>query len=138
MKHNAESACVLFRQVTRVDGTVKTTDTSGNTYLESELPSELETYYDHYSECYNRCMLLESSLTSLETATGYVFFPAIIGRRPASAANEAGASPLQGKENMNNPPVVGFMFYVQFKFGNIFIYLHSPLGCKNWHLKSTF
>lgn len=64
-------------------------------------------YYEHYSECYKRCLLLESTLTSLETATGDSCFPVIIGRKPISALQ---APCLQGKENVshttNNTPIV--------------------------------
>lgn len=96
-------------KVLRVDGAVKTVEKSGQTYLETEVPQQLEEYYDHYSDCYKRCLLLESSLSSLETLTGHSYFPAIIGRKPVTALNDS-ATPLQGKENVSrnpfSPPVV--------------------------------
>ncbi|XP_057331604.1 serine/threonine-protein kinase PLK4 [Microplitis mediator] len=94
-------------KITCVDGVVKITDSVGNSYGEGEVPHELEEYYEHYRECYKRCLLLETTLTSLESATGHSYFPAIIGRKPLSA----GSIPsLQGKENIsrmtNSPPVM--------------------------------
>lgn len=96
-------------QVVRVDSVVKITESNSNaTFVEGEFPPHLESYYEHYSECYQRCLLLESTLTSLEAATGHPCFPVIIGRRPSAALNDA--SCLQGKENVshttNNSPVV--------------------------------
>lgn len=93
----------------RVDGIVKITERSdGPTYIEGEFPSHFDDYYEHYSECYQRCLLLESTLTSLEAATGHSCFPAIIGRRPSMALSDSPCS--QGKENVshttNNTPVV--------------------------------
>lgn len=83
--------------------------TEGNaTFVEGEFPAYLDNYYEHYSECYQRCLLLESTLTSLEAATGHPCFPVIIGRRPTTALNDAPC--LQGKENIshtaNSTPVV--------------------------------
>lgn len=95
-------------QVVRVDGVVKITDNSGATFVEGAFPSHLENYYEHYSECYQRCLLLESTLASLEAATGHSCFPVIIGRRPNSALSDAPC--FQGKENVshttNGSPVV--------------------------------
>ncbi|XP_076236304.1 polo like kinase SAK [Calliopsis andreniformis] len=96
-------------KVVRVDGIVKITEKSdGPTYTEGEFPPHFDEYYEHYSECYQRCLLLESTLTSLEAATGHSCFPVIIGRRPSAALNDAPC--LQGKENVshttNNTPVM--------------------------------
>ncbi|XP_053974989.1 serine/threonine-protein kinase PLK4 [Hylaeus volcanicus] len=96
-------------KVVRVDGTVKITERSDSpTYTEGEFPSHFDDYYEHYSECYQRCLLLESTLTSLEAATGHSCFPVIIGRRPSAALNDAPC--LQGKENVsqatNHTPVM--------------------------------
>ncbi|XP_047370317.1 serine/threonine-protein kinase PLK4 [Vespa velutina] len=94
-------------KVTRVDGAVKITE-DGNTYVEGEFPTHLDEFYEHYSDSYKRCLLLESTLQSLETATGHSYFPVIIGRRPCSALNDAPC--LQGKENVshttNSTPVM--------------------------------
>ncbi|EZA49997.1 Serine/threonine-protein kinase PLK4 [Ooceraea biroi] len=88
-------------KVVRVDGVVRITDHNGDaTFVEGEFPLHLETYYEHYSECYQRCLLLESTLASLEAATGHPCFPVIIGRRPSAALNDA--SCLQGKENISH------------------------------------
>lgn len=78
-------------------------DNSGQTYAEADMPSDLEQYNDHHSDCYKRCLLLESALTSLETATGHSYFPAIIGRKPVTPTADQ-ASPLQGKENVSRGP----------------------------------
>jgi len=79
---------------------VKITNNNGATFVEGTFPSHLETYYEHYSECYQRCLLLESTLASLEAATGHSCFPVIIGRRPNTALSD---SPyLQGKENISH------------------------------------
>ncbi|XP_071566402.1 serine/threonine-protein kinase PLK4 [Temnothorax nylanderi] len=86
-------------KVVRVDGVVKITDNSG-TFAEGTYPSHLETYYEHYSECYQRCLLLESTLASLEAATGHSYFPAIIGRRPHTALSDSPC--FQGKENVSH------------------------------------
>ncbi|CAK9819361.1 Serine/threonine-protein kinase PLK4 [Anthophora plagiata] len=72
-------------KVVRVDGTVKITERSdGPTYIE------------------------ESTLTSLEAATGHSCFPVIIGRRPSTALSDTPC--LQGKENVsqttNHTPVM--------------------------------
>jgi len=95
-------------QVVRVDGVVKITDNSGAMFVEGAFPSHLENYYEHYSECYQRCLLLESTLASLEAATGHSCFPVIIGRRPNTALNDAPC--FEGKENIshttNGSPVV--------------------------------
>ncbi|XP_014467426.1 PREDICTED: serine/threonine-protein kinase PLK4 [Dinoponera quadriceps] len=95
-------------KVVREDGVVKITESS-STFVEGELPIYLENYYEHYSECYQHCLLLESTLTSLEAATGHPCFPVIIGRRPLNAAlNDAPC--MQGKENIshtaNSTPVL--------------------------------
>ncbi|XP_029160942.1 serine/threonine-protein kinase PLK4 [Nylanderia fulva] len=85
-------------KIDRINDVVKITD-SGDTFVEGEIPPHLETYFEHYSECYKRCLLLESTLTSLETATGHPCFPVIIGRKPCTVLNN---SPyLQDKENMH-------------------------------------
>ena len=98
---------LIYFQVFRLDGVVKIQD-KGITYEEADIPSDLEEYFDHYSDCYKRCLLLESSLSSLEAATGVSYFPAIIGRRPTSALNDTPC--LRGKENVStavtSPPVV--------------------------------
>lgn len=100
----------IFLQVTRVDSIVKIFDkTTGTPYTEDDLPKDLEEFYEHYTECYQRCLLLESTLASLQSATGHSYFPAIIGRRPPSVLNNTPY--LQGKENIsrttnNSPPVV--------------------------------
>ncbi|XP_018047045.1 PREDICTED: serine/threonine-protein kinase PLK4 [Atta colombica] len=87
-------------KVVRTDGVVKITNNNGATFVEGAFPSHLETYYEHYSECYQRCLLLESTLASLEAATGHSCFPVIIGRRPNTALSD---SPyLQGKENISH------------------------------------
>ncbi|CAK9819363.1 Serine/threonine-protein kinase PLK4 [Anthophora plagiata] len=96
-------------KVVRVDGTVKITERSdGPTYIEGEFPPHFDDYYEHYSECYQRCLLLESTLTSLEAATGHSCFPVIIGRRPSTALSDTPC--LQGKENVsqttNHTPVM--------------------------------
>ncbi|OXU23422.1 hypothetical protein TSAR_006105 [Trichomalopsis sarcophagae] len=91
-------------KVLRADGAIKTIEKSGQTYLETEVPQQLEEYYDHYTDCYKRCMLLESSLTSLEAATGHSYFPAIIGRKPVVPLNDS-ATLLQGKENISRNPI---------------------------------
>ncbi|XP_023248429.1 serine/threonine-protein kinase PLK4 isoform X2 [Copidosoma floridanum] len=95
-------------KVMRVKDVVKIVSKSGETYVEGEIPAGLEEYYDHYADCYKRCLLLESSLASLETATGNPFFPAIIGRRPtAPLADQIPITPpLQGKENVSRGPSV--------------------------------
>lgn len=83
-------------------------EAGGPTYSEDDLPSRLEELHEHYTECYQRCLLLESTLASLETATGHSCFPAIIGRRPAAASNDVLC--LRGKENISqattSPPIV--------------------------------
>ena len=96
-------------KVVRVDGGIKITERSdGATYTEGEFPPHFDEHYEHYSECYQRCLLLESTLTSLEAATGHSCFPVIIGRRPSAALNDAPC--LQGKENVsqttNHTPVM--------------------------------
>ncbi|XP_015593483.1 serine/threonine-protein kinase PLK4 [Cephus cinctus] len=96
-------------KLVRVDGVVRITERDGApTYVEGEFPSDLEEYHEHYSECYQRCLLLDSTLTSLGVATGYSCFPAIIGRRPTSALNDTPT--IQGKENVSrgnpSPPVM--------------------------------
>ncbi|XP_025264151.1 serine/threonine-protein kinase PLK4 isoform X2 [Camponotus floridanus] len=87
-------------QIIRVNGVIKITDHNGDTFVEGEFPSHLESYCEHYSECYKRCLLLESTLTSLEAATGHPCFPVIIGRRPSTALNDVPY--LQGKENISH------------------------------------
>lgn len=87
-------------QIVRVNGDVKITDQNGDTFVEGEFSPHLENYFEHYSECYKRCLLLESTLASLEVATGHPCFPVIIGRRPNTAMNDAPY--LQGKENMSH------------------------------------
>lgn len=84
-------------KVTCVDGAVKITEGS-NTYIEGEFPTHLDEFYEHYSDSYKRCLILESALQSLESATGHSNFPIIIGRRPCSALNDTPC--LQGKENV--------------------------------------
>lgn len=95
-------------QIVRVNGVVKITDNDGATFVEGAFPSHLENCYEHYSECYQRCLLLESTLASLEAATGHSCFPVIIGRRSNTALSDAPY--LQGKENVshitNGSPVV--------------------------------
>ncbi|XP_003702230.2 polo like kinase SAK [Megachile rotundata] len=96
-------------KVVRVDGNVKISERSdGPTYIEGEFPPHFDEYYEHYSECYQRCLLLESTLTSLEAATGHSCFPVIIGRRPSTALNDSPC--MQGKENVsqttNSTPVM--------------------------------
>ncbi|XP_074111162.1 polo like kinase SAK [Cotesia typhae] len=100
-------------KVTCVDNIIKITDLVGNSYREGEIPDELEEFYEHYKKCYQRCLCLEASLTSLESTTEESYFPVIIGRKPLSAGN---FSSLQGKENVlrvinspqtiNNSPVM--------------------------------
>lgn len=94
-------------KVVRVDGGVKITD-EGHTYVEGEFPSRLDDFFEHYSDCYQRCLLVESTLQSLESATGHSCFPIIVGRRPCSALSDAPC--LQGKENVshttNSTPVM--------------------------------
>ncbi|GAB1864829.1 Serine/threonine-protein kinase PLK4 [Camponotus japonicus] len=87
-------------QIIRVNGVIKITDHNGDTFVEGEFPSHLESYCEHYSECYKRCLLLESTLTSLEAATGHPCFPVIIGRRPSTVLNDVPY--LQGKENISH------------------------------------
>ncbi|XP_076642183.1 polo like kinase SAK isoform X1 [Halictus rubicundus] len=96
-------------KVVRVDGMVKITEKNdGVAFTEGEFPPHFDDYYEHYSECYQRCLLLESTLTSLEAATGHSCFPVIIGRRPSAALNDAPC--MQGKENVsqatNHTPVM--------------------------------
>ncbi|XP_043253044.1 serine/threonine-protein kinase PLK4 isoform X2 [Colletes gigas] len=96
-------------KVLRVDGAVKIIERSdGPVYMDGEFPPHFDDYYEHYLECYQRCLLLESTLTSLEAATGHSCFPVIIGRRPSAALNDAPC--LQGKENVsqatNHTPVM--------------------------------
>lgn len=80
---------------------VKITDNNGATFVEGAFPSHLETYYEYYySECYQRCLLLESTLASLEAATGHSCFPVIIGRRPNTVLSDSAY--LQGKENISH------------------------------------
>ncbi|XP_046626383.1 serine/threonine-protein kinase PLK4 isoform X1 [Neodiprion virginianus] len=87
-------------KITRTEGAVKVIEVPGGpTYSEDDLPPRLEEFYEHYSQSYQRCLLLESTLASLETATGHSCFPAIIGRRPATASNDALC--LRGKENIS-------------------------------------
>ncbi|KAL6427074.1 hypothetical protein ACFW04_009329 [Cataglyphis niger] len=86
-------------KIVRVDGVAKITDQNGDTFVEGEFSPHLENYCEHYSECYKRCLLLESTLTSLEAATGHPCFPVIIGRRPNTALND---TPHQGKENISH------------------------------------
>ncbi|EFN78661.1 serine/threonine-protein kinase PLK4 [Harpegnathos saltator] len=93
-------------KIVREDGVVKITE-DNITFIEGEFPAHLENYYEHYSECYQRCLLLESTLASLEAATGHPCFPAIIGRRLTAALNDAPY--LQGKENIsrtNSTPIL--------------------------------
>ncbi|XP_076277413.1 polo like kinase SAK [Lasioglossum baleicum] len=96
-------------KVVRVDGVVQITEKNDGVALtEGEFPPHFDEYYEHYSECYQRCLLLESTLTSLEAATGHSSFPLIIGRRPSAALNDAPC--MQGKENVsqttNHTPVM--------------------------------
>ncbi|XP_043289776.1 serine/threonine-protein kinase PLK4 [Venturia canescens] len=96
-------------KVTQVDSVIKVTEeTSGRCYAEGDIPRELEEYHEYYNEMYQRCLLLESSLTSLESATGHSYFPAIIGRRPITALNDTPC--MQDKENISrttsSPPVM--------------------------------
>ncbi|XP_020284452.1 serine/threonine-protein kinase PLK4 [Pseudomyrmex gracilis] len=91
-------------QIVRVDGVVKIAE-NNDTYVEGDLPPHLENYYDHYLECYKHCLLLESTLTSLETATGHSCFPVIIGRRPNTGLDN---SSCQGKENFSPTVTNGF------------------------------
>lgn len=96
-------------KVVCVDGSVKINERSdGPIYMEGEFPAHFDDYYEHYTECYQRCLLLESTLTSLEAATGHSCFPVIIGRRPSAALNDVPC--LQGKENVsqttNHTPVM--------------------------------
>lgn len=87
-------------KVVRVDGVVKITEKNDEVaFIEGEFPPHFDDYYEHYSECYQRCLLLESTLTSLEVATGHSCFPVIIGRRPSAALNDAPC--MQGKENVS-------------------------------------
>ncbi|KAJ8668601.1 hypothetical protein QAD02_010264 [Eretmocerus hayati] len=101
--HFYDGIKVLF-----VEGVVKITEKSGQTYMEGEIPKELQEYYDHYQECYKLCLLLDSSLASLESATGRSIFPAIYGRKPSPLKDMT--PPLQGKENISgtttSPPVM--------------------------------
>jgi len=94
-------------QLFRVDSVVKIIDIGGAMFVEGEFPPHLENYYEHYSDSYQRCLLLESTLASLETATGQPCFPVIIGRRPTTVLNDACC---RGKENIshatNGSPVV--------------------------------
>ncbi|KAL0105998.1 hypothetical protein PUN28_016015 [Cardiocondyla obscurior] len=95
-------------KVVRVDNVMKITDKSGVTFVDEPLPSDLKTYYDHYAECYQRCLLLESTLATLEKETKRSCFPVIIGRRPSMGLSNA--TYLQGKENIshttNNSPIM--------------------------------
>ncbi|XP_012261416.2 serine/threonine-protein kinase PLK4 [Athalia rosae] len=96
-------------KITRTEGAVKVVEEPGaQAYSEDELPSRLEDLHEHYLQCYQRCLLLESTLASLETATGHSCFPAIIGRRPTPATNDALC--LRGKENISHgvtsPPIM--------------------------------
>lgn len=77
---------------------MKITESLGGPTYSVEIPAELEEYYDHYVDCYNRCLKIESTLTTLEMSTGYPCFPATIGRRPSSALTD---TPTQGKENVS-------------------------------------
>ncbi|KAK2581919.1 hypothetical protein KPH14_002374 [Odynerus spinipes] len=94
-------------KVVRVDGSVKIME-EGHIYVEGEFPSHLDDFYEHYSSSYQRCLLVESTLQSLESATGHSCFPIIVGRRPSSALSDAPC--LQGKENVshttNSTPVM--------------------------------
>lgn len=97
--------------MTQVDGTLKVFENPGAMpYLADDSPSEFDEYFALYEDYYQRCGWIESSLDTLKSATGYSYFPAIIGRRPASAAlNE---TPRQGKENIirtaNSPTAVSY------------------------------
>ena len=76
----------------------------------------MEDYYNHYLDCYKRCLLIDSSLSSLETATEDSYFPVIIGRKPSAPLREV--SCLQGKENISSPlspPVVKYYSKIQKK-----------------------
>ncbi|XP_012235642.1 serine/threonine-protein kinase PLK4 [Linepithema humile] len=86
-------------KIVRMNKIVKITENNGSAFFEGEFPPHLENYYEHYSECYQRCLLLESTLTSLEAATGHSCFPVIVGRRPSTALNDTPY--LQGKENIS-------------------------------------
>ncbi|KAK0176155.1 hypothetical protein PV328_000320 [Microctonus aethiopoides] len=113
MENGPHPDCELYFyngvKVTRVDSVVKLTEQNGMaSYTEENIPGDLEIYYEHYTESYQRCLLLESTLASLQSATGHSYFPAIIGRKPLSALNNTPCS--QGKENIsrttNSPPVM--------------------------------
>ncbi|XP_066589656.1 serine/threonine-protein kinase PLK4 [Prorops nasuta] len=85
--------------IVKTDGVVKLMDKKQQiSYTADEIPSHFDHYYEHYSECYHHCILLESTLSSMEAATGHPCFPVIIGRRPSSALNDAPC--MQGKENV--------------------------------------
>ncbi|XP_032670106.1 serine/threonine-protein kinase PLK4 isoform X2 [Odontomachus brunneus] len=94
-------------KIVRENGVVKIIK-GNDTFVEGEFSADLENYHEHYSECYQHCLLLESTLTSLETATGHSCFPVIIGRKPLTALSDAPC--LQGKENIshgtNSTPVL--------------------------------
>ncbi|XP_058794840.1 serine/threonine-protein kinase PLK4 [Phymastichus coffea] len=90
-------------KITQVSEVIKIFEKSGQSYVEGEIPSDLQEYIDHYTDSYKRCQLLESSLVSLETATGHIYFPVIVGRKPSSPLTDS-TQPLQGKENLSRGP----------------------------------
>lgn len=48
------------------------------TFIEGEFSVPIKNYFEHYSECYQRYLLLESTLVFSEIATGHTCFPVII------------------------------------------------------------
>lgn len=94
-------------KVLQANGIIKVQDKE-TIYEETKIPPLLENYLNHYSDCYKHCLVVEANFTSLENATGFSFFPAIIGRKPPSALTDSPC--LRGKENvstaMNNLPVI--------------------------------
>lgn len=47
------------------------------TFVEGEFSVHVENYFKHYSECFQRYLLLESTLVFSEVATGHTCFPMI-------------------------------------------------------------
>lgn len=84
-------------QVFQANGKLKLKSVvDGRLYLEDEIPERFDDYVEHYKQCYERCVRLETSLTYLENTTGFPYFPAQIGRKPAPLKSPS----AKGKENI--------------------------------------
>lgn len=89
-------------QIIRVNKVVKICNKSNeDVYTVDEhvpVPEQYRTYYEHYLQLFQKCVILDTTLTSAEMATNITHFPAIIGRRPMNLDR----STIRDKENV--PP----------------------------------